>query len=264
METITGEDPPPKSTDLEGWGQAIADRRLGTFRLEAIVAAIQDLGPTVDKNVRNALAKHLSDSMIGMLRWAVGFNHPNQGEDIIYRVHFELFEALLDPGSADGQGLRDAFGPRVMFRVKDAIAVEFRHVRIPLKAKIKKSDQAKKIADTKVDEIGRLLRPTEPKGLAEDAGLWDGEEAGSRNSNRDLTLLNGVRDADEQIDVERVLANVKNYKKRLAFRLYMDDVPFKSKKGNSIAKALDISDKTAEHWIEEVQNLLKSKVGEKT
>src|ERR1700692_2360908 len=33
----------PESTDLEGWRKAINERSLPTFRLEAIVAAIQDL-----------------------------------------------------------------------------------------------------------------------------------------------------------------------------------------------------------------------------
>jgi hypothetical protein len=263
MDTTPGEKPPPESTNLEGWRQAIADGRLPAFRLEVIVAAFQDLGPTTDKKVRNALAKHLSDSMIGMLRRAVGPNRPNNGEDIIYRVHFQLFEALLQPGSADGKGLRLAFGPRVMFRVKDAIAVEFRHARIPMHGEIKKSNRPKKPDDTNVDEVERLVRRPEPSDSVENADSSNGEEAASHNSNRDLTLLHGVRDADEEIDVESVLANVTDYRKRLAFRLYMDDVPFKSKKANSIAKALGISDKTAEHWIGEVQELLKTKVGDK-
>ena len=54
-------------------------------------------------------------------------------------------------------------------------------------------------------------------------------------------LLDGVRATDQQIDTDRFLAeNIKDDQKRLAFRLYMDDVPFKSKKHHSIAKALGI------------------------
>jgi len=45
MRTATDEDPLPKSTDLEGWRRAVQDGRHTRFRLEAIVAAIQDLGP---------------------------------------------------------------------------------------------------------------------------------------------------------------------------------------------------------------------------
>ena len=70
----------PESTDLDGWRQAIENDRLATFRLEAIAAAFQDLGQR-DKEVQNALAKHLSDSILKILRQRVGFNHPNRGED---------------------------------------------------------------------------------------------------------------------------------------------------------------------------------------
>lgn len=120
----------PKSTDLEGWRQAISQGSLPTFRLEDLVAALQDLGPLTDPHVRNPLAKHLSNAMTGLLRRLVGPNHPNQGDDIIYRVHGQLFEALVKPGSADGKGLRQAFTARVSFRVKDAIALEYQHSRI--------------------------------------------------------------------------------------------------------------------------------------
>lgn len=44
MDTQSGEEAPPKSTDLDGWRQAIADDRLKAFRLEALAAAFQDLG----------------------------------------------------------------------------------------------------------------------------------------------------------------------------------------------------------------------------
>jgi len=71
MDTRIGEGPPLKSDDLGGWQQAIADNRLKTFRLEAIAAAFQDLGQR-DIQVRNALAKHLSDSILRMLRKCVG------------------------------------------------------------------------------------------------------------------------------------------------------------------------------------------------
>jgi hypothetical protein len=49
----------PDPNDLEAWRRAITQGRLSTFRLEAIVAALQDLGPLAGKVVRNALAKHL-------------------------------------------------------------------------------------------------------------------------------------------------------------------------------------------------------------
>ena len=126
MNKKTSEEIPPGSTDLAGWRQAIADGSFREFRLEEIVAAIQDLGPRTDKYVLNTLAKYLSDSMFRILRGLVGMNHPNQGRDIIERVHFQLWEALLQPNSADGKGLRVTFGSRVKFRMKDAFGVEAR------------------------------------------------------------------------------------------------------------------------------------------
>ena len=42
----------------------------------------------------------------------------------------------------------------------------------------------------------------------------------------------------------------------LAFRLFMEDIPYGSKRTYSIAEAVGVSAKTAEKWIEEVQRLL--------
>jgi hypothetical protein len=257
MDATQAEKPPPASTDLDGWRQAIADGRLSTFRLETLVAALQDLGSTTDSKVRNALAKHLSDATMKMLRKHVRLNLPNQGEDIIYRVHSDIFESLLKPNSADGKALRAAFGPRVMFRVKDAIAVENRHVRIPIEKKIKVARENAKADDDKFTEIIQTTQPSEHPEPANDINLSDGEDAGACTANRDLSLLDGVRDLDEWLDVERLLRLVPDDQKRLAFYLHMDDVPYGSKKWNSIAKAINKSSKTARDWIEEVQELLK-------
>src|SRR5579864_7208425 len=127
---------PPGSTDLESWGAAIASHRLASFRPEAIAAAFQDLGDA-DQGVRRALAKHLNDAVLGMLRKFIGTNRPNEGWDMIYRAPTEIFSALLQPGSADGSALRTAFGPRVKFRAFDAIALELQHSRIPLRPRVK-------------------------------------------------------------------------------------------------------------------------------
>jgi hypothetical protein len=95
---------PPGSRDLEGWRSAIAGHRLASFRLEAIAAAFQELGDA-DQGVRLALAKHLNDAVLGMLRKFIRTNHPNEGWDMIYRAHTEIFAALLQSGSADGRAL---------------------------------------------------------------------------------------------------------------------------------------------------------------
>src|SRR5271166_5177800 len=212
----------PEPTDLEGWRQAIRQGLLPTFRLEALVAAIQDLGPLADSKVRNPLAKHLSDAMSRLLRRLVGMNHPNRGEDIIYRVHGQLFEALLKPNSADGKALREAFTARVSFRI----------------------------------EAVQIVPSHEPPDAANDSGV--DEDASPRNANRDLSLLDGVRDLDQRIDIKHFLKSVPDERKRLAFYLHMDDVPYGSKRGNSIARALGISAKTAKEWVEEVQKILHS------
>src|SRR5438309_2323069 len=67
-----------------------------------------------------------------------------------------------------------------------------------------------------------------------------------------------IQTLNESIDVENILARIADPKKRLAFRLHMDGVPAKSKKTESIAKALGVSDKTVREWISEVTALLSS------
>lgn len=266
MDANTGE-MPPKSTDLSGWRQVVADGRFRQFPMESIVAAIQDLGPNTDKTVRNALARRFSDEVYSRLRNNVGRNHPNAGRDIIDRAHFQLSQALARPKSADGNGMREAFGSRVMFRLKDAIAKEARDRRIPDEAKLKKSKKTR-TADKPAPEDGeeaKFIEIGEHPDLADVAEASDGEDAAPSGVPRDLSLLDGVRDLDQQIDVDRFLEeNIADDRKRLAFRLFMDDFPYKSKKSKSIAEALGIDEKTARDWIEEVQELLKPKVGDKS
>jgi hypothetical protein len=241
----------PEPTDLEGWRQAISQGLLSKFRPEAIVAALQDLGPLTDSTVRNPLAKQISNIIIRSARRLVGTNHPNRGEDIIYRAHGQLFEAVLRPNSADGKGLREKFGLWVSYRVKDAIAAEYRHSRIPVETNIKTI-----VRGRTVEETVQIVPGHEPEEPANDSDLGDDAEA--RNSNRDPSLLDGVRDLDQWIDIKRLMAVVPDERKRLAFYLHMDKVPYGSKRGYSIARALDVSAKTAKQWVEEVQEVLQS------
>lgn len=62
--------------------------------------------------------------------------------------------------------------------------------------------------------------------------------------------------------VEEILSRIVDSNKRLAFRLYMEDVPIKSNKTMSISETLGKSDKTIKSWIEEVKNQLKTVVEE--
>jgi hypothetical protein len=255
MDTPIGDASPPKSTDLDGWRQAIADGCLKAFKLEAIAAAFQDLGQR-DTRVQSALAKHLSDSILHMLRSRVGFNHPNRGEDIILRVHGEIFAALLRPASADGRNLRQAFGPRVLFRMKDAIAAELRERRIPGETQPKGKSKTKQVKGSEdANEIE--VEIIDLAAAAEEPEPTD-NEATSPQKHPDSDLFGGVRDADEEIDMNRILECIPDYRKRLAFQLFMNDVPYKSKRKDvtSIAGALGISEKTARDWIKEVRGLL--------
>jgi len=264
MDTQIGEEP-PESTDLPGWRKAIAANRLKSFRLEALAAAFQDLGGS-NVVVRDALTQHLSDAVLHMLRKRVGFNHPNEGWDIIFRTHESIFKALLNPQSADGRGLRLAFGPRVLFRMKDAIAAEQRQSRIPgetiPKKKVKSRGQDAVTDDGHID-IDAATAPTEDDEEPETAECTDRELA--LPTRKDDALSDEITQIDERIDVEGILDCVSDPRKRMAFHLFMDGVPFKTKKENveSIAQALNISEKTARTWVIEVRELLAEHEGVK-
>src|SRR5262249_48037444 len=73
-----------------------------------------------------------------------------------------------------------------------------------------------------------------------------------------LGSLPAVDHTEALIDVESILEKIENPKKRLAFRLHMDGLPARSKKGDSIARALGVSEKTAREWIKEATELLSS------
>jgi hypothetical protein len=214
------------------------------------VAAFQDLGGR-DVEVRNALARHLSDSLLGILRRHVGFHHPNQGNDIMLRAHGVIFEALLKADSADGRGLRQAFTPRVLFRLKDALADEARERRIP-----DGSDDSRK-------KPGPGAAPSSSgnggaRGEASDQTADLSYDAVAPLSKRREAAVDEVDELDEQLNVNRILECIGDDRKRLAFYLFMNDVPYKSKRKdvNSIAKALGISEKTAREWIKEVRETL--------
>jgi RNA polymerase sigma factor (sigma-70 family) len=228
MALSTGAEPPPRSTDVDGWRDAVMDGRFRQFRLEDVVAAIQDLGPCADRNVLNPLAKHLSDALLHILRKHVSVRHRNRGDDIIERAHGQMIDAVFRPDSADGKALRQAFVPRVRFRVKDALAAEARAAR-----------------------AGSGVLDDDPVPAAE--GI-------PRSSPDDRTPAyhDPTETIDESIDVETILEQVPDDRKRLAFRLYMDDIPFKSTKSESISAALGVSEKTASEWVKEVRALLAS------
>lgn len=292
--------PPPPSTDLEAWRQAIANGRLPKYRLESIAAAFQDIGH-LDKRVREDLARHLSGAITGMLVKRVGKNRPNEGRDIVLDVHDQIWEALLKPQSADGKQLRTKFGSTVIFRMKTAIANSLRDQVTPVpktarKSKGEDTEEPLEEVEAAIDEATRILggdlaADTEGKQANEDRAenpnggkdeslpLYvvdeaEDDEIAPGKREHDPELLDGVRDADETIDFKRILSAIPGYKKQLAFYLYVHDVPAKSDLGYSIAKACDVSDRTIRTWIKEfeeqlqqnkeAQELLKLKVGAKS
>jgi hypothetical protein len=228
-------DNPPDSRDLDAWRSAASSGLLCKYRLEDIVAAIQDLELTDDMELLHLLAKYISDSMLCILRSLVGVNHPNRGQDIIDDVHSQLWEALLRPTSADGLGLRKAFVPRLKYRIKDAIA-----------------------------KNSRLARAEGNPVLGTAAGSLESRQDSDKRSGGKLiygsALLQdapGIPDrCDQRLDVESVLERIPDPLKRLAFRLHMEGLPFKSSKGDSISKTLGVNEATIRMWVESTQAIL--------
>jgi hypothetical protein len=251
MDTGIGEDSSPKSNDLEGWRKAVATGRLASFKLEEIAAAFQDLGAR-DKGVRNSIAEYLSHSILCILRRRVGSNHPNRGEDIILRAHHQIIVALLRPATPDGRGLREAFVARVEYRLKDAIAAENRERRVPDENAHAKAEDSGEEQNSAIVDEGHAVAEHE---LEEEESV---EIVGKQPSKP--VQLDVVQDPDENFDVNRILERITDPRKRLAFYLHMNDVPYHSKKKgvHSIAQALNISDKTARDWVEEVRQALKT------
>lgn len=299
MGNRTGIKPPP-SSDLEGWRQVIHEGRLGDLRPEELAAAFQDLGDT-DRKVWNALAKHLSGTIVGILyNKGLNPNLPDGGKEVIKKVHDTIFKALLKPSSKDGKMLRVGFGLIVGYRFKDALAQSYQEQISPVQKHMrtngaKKADEEVEDLDEAVNEASKALRhetfaseedvelsaeesskettkgdSTPPTFVVDEAE--DDEIAPSRRQ-YDPTLLDGVETLDGALDVARILNSIPDYRKRQAFRYFMDGMPLKSSRTESIAKACGVSSKTAAKWIEEVKaflqqnqeakELLKMKVGAK-
>ncbi len=272
------DDPSPPSNDPEGWLEVIHNGRLRGQKLEYLAAALRTLGPSADRHVRDALANRISEAMMGMLRKRVGYNHRNEGWDIIERVHEDLIDALFDPLSADGEALTEAFSARVNFRIKDAIAKEDRLARTPadFEGRLRDNnlgpDKPEDPPDSDGENGGSSSADGDDEGTnaseldGRDASLrsdcraeptHDDEEVFESGAARDPGLLDGVRHLEEKIDVERILATIKDARKRLAFRLHMELVPKHRNDGHfSIAKALGVDRKTVGKWISDIQSQL--------
>src|SRR5438445_192345 len=100
---------PPSPSDVEGWKDVVAQDRLRRLRPEAIVAAIQAIGPNGDQQLLSALVSRISDELIRRIKRLVGKNQRNEGDDILWRAQHQLIVAVLKPNSKDGQGLGQNF-----------------------------------------------------------------------------------------------------------------------------------------------------------
>ncbi|MES0002511.1 hypothetical protein NKJ90_27635 [Mesorhizobium sp. M0051] len=249
---------PPPCTDAIGWRKITQAGQLGRYAPEAIIAAFQYAG-SKDRHLREDMASYLSNLAQRVLRKRVGTNKMNSGQDIIDDVYDEFFAAICNPNCADAKGYRESFYGRLTFRLKDAIAEEEAAKRIPPPEE-KKPAARNSNDDSKADDgeiSGKMeLRPA----LEESAdGLFEIEEhtADAGVKRPDPALLQNVEELAETIDMERTLAQIPDPRKRLAFRLHVDQVPCGGTKGTvSIAGALGIDRKTAEHWVAEVRALL--------
>jgi hypothetical protein len=64
--------------------------------------------------------------------------------------------------------------------------------------------------------------------------------------------------------VESLLALIEDPRKRLAWRLHMEEVPIESKKvKGTIAKATGVSGRQVQDWLDEIAEFLKSKIGDR-
>jgi DNA-directed RNA polymerase specialized sigma24 family protein len=216
---------PPSPSDLEGWRGAVASGRLRRLRPEDIVAAIQCIGPNGDQRLLAALITHISDELLRIIKWLVGKNQRNEGEDIIWRAHHQLIVAVLKPASKDGQALCKTFRTCVEFRVADALRAERKYAN---------RNQPYKTQPGVTDHGEEMIETIEPP------------EEGS----------------EQVVEVQRLLNRIPDPRKREAFRLHMDGCPLGPGIGTtSIAEQLKISAKTAGEWIAEVKALLKIEIG---
>jgi DNA-directed RNA polymerase specialized sigma24 family protein len=94
--------------------------------------------------------------------------------------------------------------------------------------------------------------------LHSDRYAYSEEEMPATGSNKELSSPE-----EERAYVEGVLKRIVDPRKRLAFRLHMDGVPRNSTKVDSIASALGVSAKTAETWVNETEEEIKTILGVK-
>jgi len=270
--------PPPGPKDHNGWQRAVAENLHLEYDAQVLFCALQKLGVKANVQVRNALAERLSHIVNATLRRKVSSYHPNEGWDIIERTHDSVFTAVAKPNSKDGAGFREAFHVRLSYRLRDAIAKEVRLRRTEEDILADKANKTKKKASARKDESKSVVVEDELTEDEEDLAELEGErtvsfhepvanhddEAPPGQASYDPFLFDGVNDFIEHIDIDRLLKkHVPDERKRLVFRLFMDDVPYKTERKattHSIADAMGIDESTARAWVKEVKEILREQV----
>lgn len=270
--------PPPVQNDHDGWQCAVAENLHLEYDAQVLFCALQGLGAKANVPVRNALAERLSHLVIAELRRKVSSYHPNEGWDIIWRTHESVFTAAAMPNSSDCAGFREAFHARLSYRLRDAIAKEVRLRRTEEDILAEKADKTKNKTSSRKDELKSVVANEELTEDEEDLAELEGErtvsfhepvanhddEAPPGQASYDPSLFDGVNDVIEQMDVNRLLKkHVPDERKRLAFHLFMHDVPHKTKRkatSHSIADAFGIDESTARAWVQEVKEILREQV----
>ena len=252
MVILTSKQKPPPSTDVPAWRAIAAAGGLGHFAAEEVIAAFQDAGGR-DPRLREMMASYLSAMVYRVLRRRVGRNKIDDGRDIIDDIHDGFFAANCRPASTDAKGYRQAFVTRIMFRMKDALAGEKRSTVIEARRDARPNDGS---------PLGALALVPEIDEVESDAYFEREELSGDGVQRPAPDLLAEVEVMTQQLDVTRILAKVPDYRKRLAFRLFMDQVPVGGNKPVTIARTLGVDRKTIEHWIAEVREFLKTQVPE--
>lgn len=169
------------------------------------------------------------------------------------------------------EGLMSHISDCIMHRLRKRIGRHFRNEGNDM------------IQNTHCQLIASVLKPRSADGVALRKSFWarvdsraaDAIRAETKALKREIysedepqsaepDSSSGSNPLEDEVHAESVLMTVTDVRKRLAFRLHMDDVPYQSKKTDSIAKALGVSAKTIEKWIGEVKQQLSDILGDQS
>ena len=210
------DDEPPLPTDHAAWCHVVQAGQLGRFPEARIVAAIQ-----------------------------AGFNKPGvdqravgkMAEYISDRVETVLRGAVQrKPFPDDGRGIVEMAHGEMMKALFSPNSPDGKALRTAFMGALRKRA---------TDHVRVALKAMKRSGEApQDAGDMPDPDT-------ELFSLD-----EQRLHVQLILEKIADERKREAFELHMNQVPFGGKKGHSIAEALGISADTASDWVQEVRTHL--------